>query len=475
MPRVRVDVSSLGAGWNPTLEWYAKAVAKLQTLPATDRTSWRYLGGIHGYKRETWISKGVITDKDPLPPDTEWDGRMWNQCQHQGYFFLPWHRGYLHAFEEIVGATVKALGGPSDWALPYWNYFDGDSALQMHAAFTDPKMPDKTTDNPLAAPPRTNTALDKTKISLDAMKNKIYTSASGTSGFGGGVTIFKHFGGLTGALELNPHNSVHRRIGGFMEDPNTAGLDPIFWLHHCNVDRLWAAWLTRKDHVMEDGDAWKNGPVRKFEMPGPDGQLHAFTPAETMPGGRLAPTYDDLQNGTGLPAVSSSLEEVEAEAMPARLSSEPPPPATLVGANSGRITIGETAATTDVRLQPQATELAGLAAEQRVFLNLENIRGRASSATLTVRISAPAAASALTEGPSFSQSIDLFGLAESSGADGEHGGNGISVAIDITEIANQLAPDSGTPVEQLEVRIEQEDAEAPVTVERVSIYKQPVG
>ena len=24
-----------------------------------------------------------------------------------------------------------------------------------------------------------------------------------------------------------------------------APLDPIFWLHHCNIDRLWEAWLRR--------------------------------------------------------------------------------------------------------------------------------------------------------------------------------------------------------------------------------------
>jgi tyrosinase len=29
---------------------------------------------------------------------------------------------------------------------------------------------------------------------------------------------------------------------GWMSDPDKAALDPIFWLHHANIDRLWAAW-----------------------------------------------------------------------------------------------------------------------------------------------------------------------------------------------------------------------------------------
>ena len=29
---------------------------------------------------------------------------------------------YLGYLEKIVAATVAQLGGPQDWALPYWNY-----------------------------------------------------------------------------------------------------------------------------------------------------------------------------------------------------------------------------------------------------------------------------------------------------------------------------------------------------------------
>ncbi len=55
---------------------------------------------------------------------------------------------------------------------------------------------------------------------------------------------------FTGALENQPHNLVHGRIGGtegWMSDANTAAQDPIFWPHHSNIDRLWERWLDRGD------------------------------------------------------------------------------------------------------------------------------------------------------------------------------------------------------------------------------------
>ncbi|KDQ53372.1 hypothetical protein JAAARDRAFT_433926 [Jaapia argillacea MUCL 33604] len=55
-----------------------------------------------------------------------------------------------------------------------------------------------------------------------------------------------------GSLE-GVHDSVHDIIGGngHMADPDYAAFDPIFYLHHCNVDRLFALWeYCYKDYWM---------------------------------------------------------------------------------------------------------------------------------------------------------------------------------------------------------------------------------
>lgn len=50
-------------------------------------------------------------------------------------------------------------------------------------------------------------------------------------------------GGSYNSLE-NMHNTIHSLVGnsGHMSYVPYAGFDPIFWLHHANVDRLFAIW-----------------------------------------------------------------------------------------------------------------------------------------------------------------------------------------------------------------------------------------
>ena len=52
-------------------------------------------------------------------------------------------------------------------------------------------------------------------------------------------------------LEGQAHDSVHGIVGASRGGQNglmassLSALDPIFWLHHCNIDRIWAVWNQR--------------------------------------------------------------------------------------------------------------------------------------------------------------------------------------------------------------------------------------
>ncbi len=84
---------------------------------------WRFYAAIHWFDETKWSNfKYFNAQSDPLP--TTHDRNLyWSQCWHGSWYFVPWHRGYLIAFEPVIRAQIVALGGPADWTLPYWNYF----------------------------------------------------------------------------------------------------------------------------------------------------------------------------------------------------------------------------------------------------------------------------------------------------------------------------------------------------------------
>src|SRR5262249_12562296 len=148
-----------------------------------------------------------------------------------------------------------------DWALPYWNYFNTNQNT-LPPAFATKKWPDGQDDNPLFEKHRYGPFGDgkvfvptnmPDVVNLNALDDPDFTGVAdgGSVGFGGIETTFSHGGRTHGGLEQQPHDQVHGLVGGrdaqtrvrgLMSDPDTAGLDPIFYLHHANIDRLWEVW-----------------------------------------------------------------------------------------------------------------------------------------------------------------------------------------------------------------------------------------
>jgi len=116
--KVRQNVYELK---DDTLSWYSKAVEAMKAKDINDPTSWWYQGAVHGYNGNSPYWQNATG----YPPSNQTvSSGFWRRCQHGSWYFLPWHRIYLYFFELIVAKVVQELGGPQDWALPYWNYCD---------------------------------------------------------------------------------------------------------------------------------------------------------------------------------------------------------------------------------------------------------------------------------------------------------------------------------------------------------------
>lgn len=488
MSAVRQDVATLGAGWNKVLLNYALAMRELDKLPITDRNSWKFLAAIHGFDAQWWTDLGLLQVGVPIPPDLV-NGTYGNQCQHDSWYFLPWHRGYLFAFESIVAAKVKELTG-DDWALPYWNYLDAANpqARRVPYAFLAETLPDGD-PNPLRKYPRRAgfseiPAGPSRSFSLAAMEeNDFLVGNDGSIGFGGGITgDFVQFGGWTGDLELNPHNAVHGMVGGssgFMGNALLAGLDPIFWLHHCNIDRLWEAWMSTPGKTMVRDPRWLEGPAdRRFIMPSVGGEDPglSFSGRDTLREGKFHRRYDDLTKGTGVTPGAEAVVRVKMGS-PESQSVEP------IGANAEKVRVGGAPVRTQVTLEAAAAAagVASMGATEagkevsRFYLALESVRGKAPSPLLDVYLNLPDGADPQGHPELLAGSLTLFGLNVASRPDGPHGGNGLSYTLDISDLAQRLTDAGDFNPSQMRVTLvpgEQISEESAITVERISVLKR---
>jgi tyrosinase len=233
---------------------YQKGVALMQSRAANDPTSWIYQANIHGYPPPGDVCPVVGT---PQP--------AWGTCQHQSFFFLAWHRMYLYYFERILRAAVRqAIHNPTyDFGLPFWDY-ENPSFHDLPSPFRVPAN----SSNSLYIKERraacnngqqcvsASDASDTVAMGLIPFCSCTGASCTGCTlnlppnqSFGGGfIPSPSHFGGQSGQLELQPHNVVHVAVGGntgWMSYVECAARDPIFWVHHANIDRLWQVWLNK--------------------------------------------------------------------------------------------------------------------------------------------------------------------------------------------------------------------------------------
>jgi len=449
-------------------------------------------------------------------PATTVSGLYWDQCQHQSWFFAPWHRGYLIALEAQVRADVIKLGGPSTWALPYWNYFGSGNAFNIPPAFTQQKLPDGSA-NPLYVKARYGPDGDgniyiptaagvqqhpgaTATVTEDCMTSDKYTGDDTNPEFGGPVTGFLHFGGTSGLLENNPHNLVHGAVGGslqngpdgLMSNPSLAALDPIFYLHHANIDRMWAVWNQNSANTNPTDPNWMNGPTatgdRKFVMPMPGGVSWVYTSQQVSRLSQLNYTYDSLPTPAAVPALLiQRLTRLGATAAAKRVK-EGAAVTTgrnveLVGANQQALPIKSSGASTTVKLDPVVRRRvsASLAAPSetappdRVFLNLENVRGTHDAAALSVYINLPKGAKPGDHPELLAGSVGLFGLSRASLKDGKHGGQGLNFVLEITKIIDALHRNNALNAASFQVSIVPYRAipdQAQITIGRVSIYRQ---
>ncbi len=215
-----------------------------------------------------WHHRAMMTLTPPGNP-------LGRNAAHRGPVFCPWHRVMLMVLERNL---QRVLADPT-FGLPYWDWGtdgNGTRPQQIASAVWGPNCMGGS-GSPVGTGPfafnasnpnswrvkivGTSTAavvatdrglrrslgvdigtLPTTKHVTNALGLAIFDGSPWSTGSGGFRNRLEGWSADSGARPPWAHNRVHVWIGGDMS-PSTSPNDPVFYLNHCNVDRIWEKWL----------------------------------------------------------------------------------------------------------------------------------------------------------------------------------------------------------------------------------------
>lgn len=413
---VRMDINSYAPD-SAFITSFRTGVQTMMSRPVTDPTSWGYQANIHGIAGAG--SNCAANSSGPALPS-------WATCQHGSWFFLAWHRMYLYYFERIL----RAASGDPAFALPFWDYEDSaqwplpvvfrspaDATNPLYVAErnTDPGI-DMNAGDPLpGSDTNAGPALSRIPFSTPTQ------SLAATTFAGWQAPAPVHFAGGYGQLERLPHNAIHNDVGGdtgWMSDPDCAARDPIFWLHHANIDRLWQVWLNQ--------NAGRANPTP------PSGFLtQSFTffdfdgTAKTLTGADILDTVAQLDYSyEGVPAAAP------AAAPPA--TAEAAPTMTTLATSEEGVKLGDEAEEVTVKVDATAmAEALGDATPEPMVLTLEGLHQDRRGVNYEVYLNLPSGTAPDPKGPYYAGHVSVFVV--------HHGAEDtLDYSLDVTETVKGL-------------------------------------
>ncbi|MER6910547.1 tyrosinase family protein [Streptomyces sp. NPDC000594] len=175
---------------------------------------------------------------------------------HNTPSFLPWHRQYLIAFERELQKVNWSV------SIPYWDWTTarsrtgspwvadllGGAGRDGDQQVMDGPFAHSTGDWPITVQVDTHPFLRRTLGGTYPLPSQSDVDAALALPTYDAPPWNENAPGFRNTLEGNQgvwlHNQVHIWVGGQMGQPVSPN-DPVFWLHHAFVDKLWADWQRR--------------------------------------------------------------------------------------------------------------------------------------------------------------------------------------------------------------------------------------
>jgi tyrosinase len=317
--RIRRNIKELTSGQKSS---FVDAVLKLKKAPGVLLTNGnRYDDYVQIHVNAMMASTLIDPNGDPDDINNIYPG--W---AHNGPAFFPWHRVLLLEFEN----DLRKISNNLEVTIPYWDWTDTDPKASPFTedfmggdgVSTGTEEGGKVIDGPFAYdgpnhwtinvndpmedhsgphPPKYLTrglgrrndakSLPDSTVVNKALNNPVYDYppwkfAKSTPR------------GARAQIEYDLHNLVHRYVTGnmiTMASPN----DPVFWLHHANIDRLWGDWQRKNQESCPYSPVGNAGPGHNlydkliFSQPStPRPWRHSYTNVKVLNHFTLGYKYD---------------------------------------------------------------------------------------------------------------------------------------------------------------------------------------
>ncbi|KAL5598596.1 hypothetical protein BROUX41_003478 [Berkeleyomyces rouxiae] len=274
---MRRNINDLYYESGPEFHLYVQAMAALQAKDSRDPESWFQIMGIHGSPPIPWNEEPQSTTG------------ITGYCPHSEELFATWHRPYTILYEQALGKAAQEIANTYPVSMrseyqqaadrlrsPYWDWAADFNVPPVSTLpeLTIPKpningssLVNATIANPLYSfkfpteamngefggwtpssdhtrrCPDSNGVSQPNKgselLSSRGLKESVYNTFTRSNSF---LSAMSQRG--RGASFESPHGTIHvyAACGEQLLSVAESGFDPLFMLHHTNVDRLIAMW-----------------------------------------------------------------------------------------------------------------------------------------------------------------------------------------------------------------------------------------
>ncbi|SPJ83611.1 uncharacterized protein FTOL_10127 [Fusarium torulosum] len=234
------------------------------------------------------------------PPNNENQSHVTVYGVHGVGVFLPWHRYAIWTFESVLREECNYTAAQPywDWTLdspasngslfksPVLQAFGGDGSLTDNCVEDGPFTGDTYLNigpsESYAKNPRClKRAITEDLFNTSSSWDDIYPPTMSRKSY---VQLQAFIDGLdfipeedqAGTGVINPHSMGHMVMGGDLMDIYSSPNDPLFWLHHTQLDYMWSLWQKADRSRLAD-----IGGARTINGFGPSGDDVELTTLDT--------------------------------------------------------------------------------------------------------------------------------------------------------------------------------------------------